>query len=122
MTLKTTLDIRIAFLHASNNRYESLNLDISEVFKPIIVDRVIFSLINKKMINAKVHFEKNNQAVYLNKEGKTIFIREFYEKLKEALKSKNGAITYEMLIRKEIYKLLNYINGETKDYKAFKYY
>ena len=39
---KTTLDIRIAFLHASNNRYESLNLDISEVFKPIIVDRVIF--------------------------------------------------------------------------------
>ena len=119
---KTTLDIRIAFLHASNNRYESLNLDISEVFKPIIVDRVIFSLINKKMINAKVHFEKNNQAVYLNKEGKTIFIREFYEKLKEALKSKNGAITYEMLIRKEIYKLLNYINGETKDYKAFKYY
>ena len=74
------------------------------------------------MINAKVHFEKNNQAVYLNKEGKTIFIREFYEKLKEALKSKNGAITYEMLIRKEIYKLLNYINGETKDYKAFKYY
>lgn len=47
---KTTLDIRIAYLHASNNRYESLNLDIADIFKPVIVDKIIFSLINKKLL------------------------------------------------------------------------
>ena len=119
---KTTLDIRIAYLHASNNRYESLNLDVSEIFKPIIVDRIIFSLINKKMLNVNLHFENNNQGVYLNKEGKSIFIKEFYCKLKEKIKIKNELVTYEMLMRKEIYKLLGHINGENNQYKAFRYY
>jgi len=45
---KTHLDPRIGFLHTSNFRKFSLNLDVAEVFKPIIVDRLIFTLINKK--------------------------------------------------------------------------
>lgn len=36
---RTALDIRIGFVHAANSRSESLNLDIAEIFKPIIVDR-----------------------------------------------------------------------------------
>ena len=42
--LKTDLDIRIAFLHAANRRSQSLNLDIAELFKPVIIDRLIFAL------------------------------------------------------------------------------
>lgn len=44
---KTKLDIRISYLHSAMRRYENLNLDISEIIKPILVDKVIFSLINK---------------------------------------------------------------------------
>ena len=43
---KTSLDIRIGFVHFTTNRSQSLNLDLADIFKPIIVDRVIFSLIN----------------------------------------------------------------------------
>lgn len=39
---KTHLDPRIGFLHATNFRRFSLNLDIAEIFKPILIDRVIF--------------------------------------------------------------------------------
>ena len=42
---KTHLDPRIAFLHSSNFRRFSLNLDVAEIFKPIIVDRVIFTIL-----------------------------------------------------------------------------
>jgi CRISPR-associated endonuclease Cas1 len=54
---KSRLDIRVGFLHAANRRYESLNLDISEIFRPVIVEKVIFSLINKHMIAENLHFD-----------------------------------------------------------------
>ncbi|HHX24739.1 MAG TPA: type I-B CRISPR-associated endonuclease Cas1, partial [Thermoanaerobacterales bacterium] len=48
---KTHLDPRIGFLHATNFRRFTLNLDVAEIFKPIIVDRVIFTLIGRNMIS-----------------------------------------------------------------------
>jgi group II intron reverse transcriptase/maturase len=119
---KSRLDIRIGFLHAFNRRYESLNLDVSEIFRPVIVDKVIFSLINKHMIGESLHFDiLDNGAVYLNKEGKKIFVTEFEDKMAQRLKADNGAISYSELIRAEIGKLTRYFDkGET--YKAYKYF
>ena len=118
---KTKLDIRIAYLHSSNNRYESLNLDLANIFKPIIVDKIIFKLINKKIINDRLHFENINGGVYLTGEGKNIVINEFYKKIKDITTIGNNKMSYEKIIRKEIYKLSNSIMNEEK-YKAFKYY
>ena len=118
---KTKLDIRIAYLHSSNNRYESLNLDLADIFKPIIVDKIIFKLINKKIINDRLHFENINGGVYLTGEGKNIVINEFYKKIKDITTIGNNKTSYEKIIRKEIYKLSNSIMNEEK-YKAFKYY
>ena len=118
---KTTLDIRVAYLHSTNNRYESLNLDLADIFKPIIVDRMIFKIVNKRIINDKIHFEEKNGGIYLNEEGKKIVIKEFYNKLLDKLTIKNMRINYESIIRKEIYKLLNAIR-DNKEYKAFRYY
>ena len=70
---KTTLDVRIGFLHATNSRKASLNLDIAEIFKPLVVDRVIFSLINKRSLSSEHFTYCENGAVYLNEEGKHIF-------------------------------------------------
>ena len=118
---KTKLDIRIAYLHSSNNSYESLNLDLADIFKPIIVDKIIFKLINKKIINDRLHFENINGGVYLTGEGKNIVINEFYKKIKDITTIGNNKTSYEKIIRKEIYKLSNSIMNEEK-YKAFKYY
>lgn len=118
---KTKLDIRIAYLHSSNNRYESLNLDLADIFKPIIVDKMIFKLINKKIINDNLHFENINGGVYLTEEGKNIVINEFYKKIRDMITIGNNKMSYEKIIRKEIYKLSNSIMNEEK-YKAFKYY
>ena len=118
---KTKLDIRIAYLHSSNNRYESLNLDLADIFKPIIVDKIIFTLINKKMINSKLHFEKINYGIYLNTEGRNIVINEFYKKIRDITTLGKNKMSYEKIIRKEIYKLINSIDNDEK-FRAFKYY
>jgi len=117
--LKTQLDPAIGYLHSSNHRRFSLNLDLSEVFKPIVVDRVILSMVNKNQIKP-ADFKATKGGVYLNKEGNIKFLKEYEKRIKQTVfdKGLNRKISYKGLIRHEAYKLLGHING-TNDYKAF---
>jgi len=115
---RTYLDPRIGYLHETNFRSFSLNLDISEVFKPIIVDRVIFSLLNKGQLNLN-HFLSELNACYLNEEGIKIIVKTVEEKLNSTIIYKNiGKVSYRRLIRIECYKLYKHFIGE-EIYKAF---
>jgi CRISPR-associated protein Cas1 len=111
---KTHLDPRIGYLHATNFRRFSLNLDIAEIFKPIIVDRIIFSLVNKKEITPK-DFDEKLEGVYLKEKGMKIFVQNFEEKMKTTIQYKDlGKISYRRLIRLELYKLEKHLLGEEK--------
>ena len=50
---RTHLDQRVSFLHEPAERRFSLSLDISEVFKPVIVFRTIFELVNNRRIQVE---------------------------------------------------------------------
>jgi CRISPR-associated protein, Cas1 family len=115
---RTHLDPRIGYLHESNQRSFSLNLDIAEVFKPVIVDRTIFSLVNKKQIDEK-HFVKEIGFSHLTEKGMEIFVKAFEEKLNTTIKYKNlGKVSYRKLLRLECYKLYKHFLGE-EIYKPF---
>jgi CRISPR-associated protein Cas1 len=115
---QTHLDPRIGYLHSTNFRRFSLNLDVAEIFKPIIVDRIIFSLVNKKVLKSS-HFMKELNGVYLNDKGRMIFVKEFDERLKNTVKLRNiGNVSYARLIRVELYKLEKHLMGE-KPYEPF---
>ena len=118
---KTSLDIRIGFVHATNSRSETLNLDIAEIFKPIIVDRAIFTIVHNMAISSTEHFEKDEKGVtLLNKVGKKLFIKELEKKLYQKVKIDGVSRTYDTIIRNEIQKLSRTIkNGEK--YKPYKY-
>lgn len=47
---KTQLDPTISYLHEPSTKRFSLSLDLAEIFKPLIVDSVIFNMINKGII------------------------------------------------------------------------
>ncbi|HRR96117.1 MAG TPA: type I-B CRISPR-associated endonuclease Cas1b [Candidatus Ratteibacteria bacterium] len=116
---KTHLDPRIGFLHTTNFRRFTLNLDIAEVFKPIIVDRIIFTLVNKKIIQQK-HFEDKMGGLILKDPGKQIFVEEFDNRLKTTIKHKGLGrnVSYRRLIRMELYKIEKHLIGE-EEYKPF---
>ena len=116
---KSPLDIRIGYLHATNRREESLNLDIAEIFKPLIIDRVVFSLINRNEINLSCFDYMDGGSVFLNEEGKRIFLRSFYEKLNSVLTVKDRPYSYAMLISSEIQKLVRHFRKGDK-YKAYR--
>lgn len=116
---QTLLDPRIGYLHSTNSRRFTLNLDISEIFKPIIVDRVIFKLLNKNIIT-KNDFEKELGGIILNNNGRKKFISELNNKLEAVIKydSLNMNVSYRRLIRLELYKIQKYITEGT-EYKGF---
>ncbi|MEO0199175.1 MAG: type I-B CRISPR-associated endonuclease Cas1b [candidate division WOR-3 bacterium] len=116
---KTHLDPRIGFLHTTNYRRFALNLDISEIFKPIIVDRLIFQLLNKKILKAS-HFDEALNGITLNEEGSKIFVKFWEEKLNSTISHPTIGenISYRRLIRIELYKLERHLLGE-KEYTPF---
>ncbi|BDG48932.1 type I-B CRISPR-associated endonuclease Cas1b [Parageobacillus sp. KH3-4] len=116
---KTYLDPRIGFLHSTNFRRFSLNLDVAEIFKPIIVDRLIFTLVNKKMLSAK-HFEKLTGGILLNEEGRKLFVSELEKKMQTTVQHRHlgKSVSYRRLIRLELYKIQKHLLGE-KTYEPY---
>lgn len=116
----TQLNPTISFLHEPGNRRFSLSLDVSEVFKPVIVDHIIFKLINTKMLGER-DFEKDVNFCYLSENGRKTFLREYDERLNTTIKHRTlkRNVSYRHLIRLECYKLEKYISG-IEDYKAFR--
>lgn len=115
-----SLDIRIGVVHATNNRPESLNLDLADLFKPIIVDRTIFTLVNRKMLDIHDFVEVENNGVYLSKNGKRLFLQEFERKIYQKIKYNGMERTYDFIMKNEVQKLKKFIEqGEV--YKPYKY-
>jgi CRISPR-associated protein Cas1 len=116
---KTHLDPRIGYLHATNFRRFSLNLDVAEIFKPIIIDRLIFTLIDKQMIDGS-DFEKDSGGIFLKEKGRKRFVEEFDKRLNTTIthRAVGRPVSYRRLIRMELYKVEKHIIGE-ETYKPF---
>lgn len=106
----TQLNPTISYLHEPLERRFSLSLDLSEIFKPIFVDRLIFYLVNKKMITKK-DFNEDLNCCLLNDSGRNKFIKEYNKRLEKTIKHKdlNRKVSYQRLIRLEAYKLKKHL-------------
>lgn len=119
MLHQTPLNTTISYLHEPSDRRHSLALDIAEIFKPILVDRLIFTLINKKIIQ-KDDFQSIDNRVIIKPKAKKKIIKHWDEKLKETFlhRDLNQQISYRTLVLKECQKLHKHILKETP-YKPF---
>ena len=119
---QTQLNPTISYLHTPGERRYSLALDIAEIFKPIIVDRVIFKVLNKKEIQIK-HFDKNMNRCVLNNTGKKIFVKAIEDRMTETIQHRrlNRNVSYRHLIKLECYKLSKHLL-KLEEYKPFKMY
>lgn len=112
---KTQLNSTVSYLHQPSTKRFSLSLDISEIFKPLIVDRLIFSLLNKKQITEK-SFIKDFEYLRLKEDASKLIVQELEERLKQVIQHKdlNRKVSYQYLIRLECYKLIKHLLGEKK--------
>ena len=102
--LRTHLSPSISYLHEATERRSSLALDVNEIFRPIICDRVILKLINLKMINEN-DFVKED-GVFLSSNGKRKVLQAMDEKLRETVyvRGLGRKVSYKHLIRLDVMK------------------
>ncbi|MFQ6115165.1 MAG: type I-B CRISPR-associated endonuclease Cas1b [bacterium] len=116
---KTQLNPLVSFLHEPGTKRFSLSLDLAEIFKPLLADRLIFTLLNRKQLTDK-HFTQKGKVCWLSEEGRKIFVRSFDERLNTTIKHRSLGrnVSYRRLIRLECYKLIKHLLGQSS-YKPF---
>lgn len=117
---QTHLDQRISFLHEPSEGRFSLSLDLSEVFKQVIVFRTIFDLVNNHRLQVEKHFEKNVNYCILNEEGRKIFVEAFEERMESVFEHSRlkRKVTYRTALKLDCYKLIKNIL-EDKEFVPF---
>lgn len=116
----TALDPTISYLHEPGERRYSLALDIADLFKPLLTDRVLFRLVNRGQLGDE-DFETELNSCLLTESGRKTYSKEFEKTLEETIEhpNLNRNVSYQYLLRLEAYKLKKHLlTGET--YEPFK--
>lgn len=116
---KTQINPTISFLHEPGTKRFSLALDIAEIFKPLIGDRLIFSLLNRNQITEQ-SFVSGLNGLQLTKKASQTIVEELDERLKTTIKHREleKFVSYQYLMRLEMFKLIKHLIDE-KEYTGF---
>lgn len=115
------LDAYVGFLHRDRPGRTSLALDLMEEFRHVIADRCVLYVINNQMLNEK-HFDKKpDGAVYLNDNGRKIFLSEWDKRRKEEIIHPflEEKMPWGMLPYSQALLLARYVRGDLEEYPAF---
>jgi len=115
------LDPYVGFMHKDRPGRISLALDLMEEFRGVMGDRFVITLINKKLIN-KTHFTvKENGAVYLNDNGRKVFLSAWQSKKQESIKHPflNEKVQWGIVPFVQAMLLARYIRGDIDEYPPF---
>ena len=114
-THKTGLNPTISYLHEPSHSRFSLAFDIAEIFRPILVERLIFHLMNKNIIQ---NDDFQNNRFTENAIKKILY--HWDNKINETIyhRSLKRNVTYRYLIREELFKICRFLKGEGP-FKAF---
>lgn len=115
------LDPYVGFMHKLRPGRTSLSLDLIEELRSVFADRFVVSLINKRIINKKDFFVKENGAVIFNDEGKRKFLKSWQSKKQTVIehpylkkKVQWGVVPYVQALL-----LARYLRGDIDGYPPF---
>lgn len=117
---RTQLNPTISFLHEPGARRFSLALDLSEIFKPILADRLIFRIINNRQLSER-DFAQDLNCCYLKESGRKTILKEWDGRLQTTIEHRRlrRKVSYERLIRLECYKLVKHVT-DVEPYVGFR--
>lgn len=117
---RTQLDPTISFLHEPGVRRFSLALDLAEIFKPLLADRLIFKLLNNRQLSER-DFAQDLNSCYLKDSGRKTVLKEWDGRLQTTIEHRRlkRKVSYERLIRLECYKLVKHLLND-EPYSGFR--
>lgn len=115
---RSRLISQISFVHSLTKCSESLQFDLADILKPVLVDRLVLSLCRHKTLKQE-YFDYKSDRCYLNKNGVNFFVEKYENYLAKTIKINNRYYSYRNLISREVHLLSNYIAHEAENYKPY---
>lgn len=115
------LDPYIGFLHRDRPGRASLALDLMEELRPVMGDRFVLTLINRKVISAEDFVVKENGAVLLNDEGRRKLLSAWQEKKQEEIRHPflDEKIQWGLIPYVQAQLLARHLRGDIDEYPPF---
>lgn len=117
---RTQLSPLVGYLHQPGRKRFPLAWDIAEIFRPLIVEGLILSMVNRKQISQD-DFEAAMNGCLLTKEGRAKVVRAFEHRMRTTVRHREirRSVSYRTLLRMEGYKLVKHLLGD-KPYVSFR--
>ncbi|MEO7327893.1 MAG: type I-C CRISPR-associated endonuclease Cas1c [Minicystis sp.] len=115
------LDPQVGFLHVEKSGRPALALDMMEEFRPLLADRLLFAMVNRKQLQEK-HFERQEGgAVLLTAEGRKALLVQYQERKREEIRHPftEEVTTYGLLPHLQARLLARHLRGDLDGYPPF---
>lgn len=115
------LDPYVGYLHTERPGRVSLALDLIEELRPVLADRFVLSLINKKIVNGKSFKKQENGAVLMTDDLRKTVLTEWQNKKKETLTHPflKEKVEWGMVPFVQAMLLARYLRGDLDGYPPF---
>ena len=115
------LDPYVGFMHTERPGRTSLALDMIEELRPVMADRFVLTLINKKMITGKDFTKKEDGAVILSDKARKMLLTEWQNRKKEEIKHPylDEKVEWGMIPFVQAMLLARYLRGDIDEYPPF---
>lgn len=114
------LDHYVGYLHSSVYGRPALALDIMEEFRPVIVDSVVLTMLNHRMLTTD-DFVVELGAYRLKDERRKVFFTQFEERLNEEVTHPifGYKVKYRRCIELQVRLVAKFLTGEIDEYPPF---
>ncbi|MCI1956460.1 MAG: type I-C CRISPR-associated endonuclease Cas1c [Oscillospiraceae bacterium] len=115
------LDSYVGFMHRDRPGRESLALDLMEELRSVLVDRLVVTMINTRVITPKEFDESENGAVLLNDAGRKTYLTAWQTHKREEIKHPylQEKIQWGLVPYVQSLLLARYLRGDLDDYPPF---
>lgn len=115
------LDPYVGFMHTDRPGRASLSLDLVEELRPVLADRFVLSLINRKMVTGKDFSKKEDGAILMADKAKKLLLTEWQNRKKEIVTHPylEEKVEWGMIPFAQAMLLARYLRGDLDEYPPF---
>jgi CRISPR-associated protein Cas1 len=108
-------DPYLGFYHQPSYGRPSLALDLLEEFRHSVIDRLVLTLLNKKLLKVDDFYPSGNGGIYLNKNGKKIFFNSYHKRMGQFQSDAQIALAsgIRKTIQNRVFSLCKTVNNQT---------
>ena len=108
-------------MHTDRPGRVSLALDLIEELRPVLADRFVLTLINKRIVNKRDFVKKENGAILMDDDARKRILTEWQERKKDTITHPflNEKVEWGMVPFVQSMLLARYLRGDLEEYPPF---